>query len=349
MKSTTTDSQWWFRLFRTARRVPTDLVAVAGFVFVADVVLLAPLTRGTALRPLFGLPLLFFFPGYALQAVLFPGRSGGVPDWFDRVAGAADDRARSIGDRGLDRIERLALSFGLSIVVLPLLGLVLAAGGWGLALVPALVAVNLVIAGGTLLATVHRWHLPPQDRYRVPYRPWIDDLHSALSGATRVDAALNLALLLSVLLAVGGLSYALVAPQQGAAYTGVTLLAENEAGTLVASGYPAEYVRGESEQLVVGIENHEHRPVEYTVVVELQRVRVSDGAVTLVEREELDRLSATVADGETAHVRHTVTPTMIGERLRLTYYLYKGDAPADPSAETAYRHLYLWIDVSGQA
>jgi hypothetical protein len=40
-------------------------------------------------------------------------------------------------------------------------------------------------------------------------------------------------------------------------------------------------------------------------------------------------------------------PTIRGEDLRLAYYLYAGDVPADPNAENAYRSLYLWIDVGG--
>ena len=42
-----------------------------------------------------------------------------------------------------------------------------------------------------------------------------------------------------------------------------------------------------------------------------------------------------------------VAPTATGEDLRLTYYLYRGDAPSDPSEGSAYRTLSLWVDVSG--
>ncbi len=52
-----------------------------------------PQLNSTPLRVIFGLPFVLFLPGYALIAALFPGK----------------------GD--LDGIERVALSFGLSIAV----------------------------------------------------------------------------------------------------------------------------------------------------------------------------------------------------------------------------------------
>ena len=61
---------------------------------------LALLTSG-ALRIVLGLAFVLFFPGYTLIAALFPGKDA------------------------LDSIERLALSFGLSIAVVPLIGLIL--------------------------------------------------------------------------------------------------------------------------------------------------------------------------------------------------------------------------------
>ncbi len=54
-----------------------------------------------ALRIILGLPFILFFPGYTLITALFPKKSD------------------------LGAIERVALSFGLSIAVVPLIGLIL--------------------------------------------------------------------------------------------------------------------------------------------------------------------------------------------------------------------------------
>lgn len=72
-----------------------------------------------AFRIAFGLPFVLFFPGYTLVSALFPRR----------------------GD--LSGIERVALSFGLSITIAPLIALILNYTPWGIRLYPILTSVTL--------------------------------------------------------------------------------------------------------------------------------------------------------------------------------------------------------------
>jgi len=85
----------------TIQRVPYDLALVIVLTLACILFVLAPRLNETPVRVLLGLLLVLFLPGYSLIAALFPRR---------------DD---------LDGIERIALSFGLSIAVVPLLGLAL--------------------------------------------------------------------------------------------------------------------------------------------------------------------------------------------------------------------------------
>lgn len=57
----------------------------------------------------------------------------------------------------------------------------------------------------------------------------------------------------------------------------------------------------------------------------------------------------TLADNETWTQQHSVAPTMTGERLRLTYLLYKGEAPPEPTVGGAYREVHLWVNVMAQS
>jgi len=82
------------------------------------------------LRIILGLPLMLFFPGYTLIAVLFPKKSA------------------------LDGIERLALSFGLSIAVVPLSGLVLNYTPWGIRLYPILISLTIF----PIITSVIAWY-----------------------------------------------------------------------------------------------------------------------------------------------------------------------------------------------
>jgi len=344
------------------RRLPADLAAVVAVVLLTDLFVFAPVLRETPVRVVFGLAFVLFVPGYAFVAALFPeaGESPtGIED-VDDAEGDADPAAAT--DRsGIDGIERVALSFGLSIAVVPLLGLVLNFTPWGIRLVPIAVTVSGFTLVSTAVGAHRRWEIPEEERFAVPYRSWLAAGQSELFDPdSRADAALNVLLVASILLAAGSVTYAVAVPKPGESFTEFYLLTENESGDLVAAGYPTNMTRGESASVVVGIGNQEHESVEYTVVVELQRVEIVNGTasaadgtttrnvttVRVLEERELRRFQVALANNETWHRPHTVTPAMTGEGLRLQYLLYRGEPPADPSGETAYRELHLWVNVS---
>ncbi len=79
------------------RNFPKDFEVVILLALLCVPFVLIPRLSETSVKILLSFPLIFFLPGYSLIAVLFPGK---------------DD---------LDWIERLSLSTGLSIAVVPLL------------------------------------------------------------------------------------------------------------------------------------------------------------------------------------------------------------------------------------
>ncbi|MFB6104207.1 MAG: DUF1616 domain-containing protein [Halobacteriaceae archaeon] len=320
------------------RRLPADLAATIALVGAVNLAVFLPVLRETPLRILLGLPFVLFVPGYAFIAALFP-EAGDPP--------TEDDSTR---DRGIDGIERVALSFGLSIAVVPLIGLVLNFTPWGIRLTPIMVAVSAFTLLATYVAAERRWALPPEDRFQVPYRDWVSaGTTELLDPSSRADAALNVLLVASILLATASVAYAVAVPKQGESFTEFYLLTRNESDALVAADYPTNFSRGEARPVVVGVTNQEHRAVRYSIVVELQRVQfVNNTTVTVLAQRELTRLSTGVlAHNETYMTTHNITPTMTGDRLRLVYLLYRGEAPANASIDSAYRELHLWINVSG--
>jgi len=327
------------------RRLPADLAAVVGLVVLTNLTVFLPVVRETPLRVLFGLPLVLFVPGYALIAALFP-EAGEAPTESE----AADSAAASLSARGIDGIERVALSFGLSIAVVPLLGLVLNFTPWGIRLVPIMVTVSGFTLAMTALGARRRLELPAEERFAVPYRDWVAaGRGELLEPDTRADAILNVVLLCSVLLAAGSVTYAVTVPAEGESFSEFYLLTENETGELVADDYPTEFQPGESRTLTVGIGNQEHERTNYTVIVELQRVEVVDNETRLQEADELRRFRTSLQQNETWHRQHTVTPQMTGERLRLQYLLYRGEPQAPLNRSAAYRELHLWVNVTEPA
>lgn len=184
--------------------------------------------------------------------------------------------------------------------------------------------------------TERRWH-----DWHAVFRNRVTD------GERLKGVVLTVLLILSLLLAAGGLAYAIAVPDSDDRFTEFYLLSENESGDLVAGGYPKNFTCGENEPVVVGITNQESQRTNYTIVVELQRLRDSNGSAgTVVESQELGRLDISVPDNETMYVNYDISPTLTGQRLRLVFLLYRGTAPADPTAESAYRELHLMISVS---
>jgi uncharacterized membrane protein len=157
---------------------------------------------------------------------------------------------------------------------------------------------------------------------------------------------MNVLLAVAVVVALGGVSYATAVPGNEERFTEFYLLAEEADGDLVAAGYPTEFEAGDPRSQYVGLTNREGETVAYTVLVQIQRVRVTNDSVQVREREELRRFTPEVSDGETWRRNHTVAPTMTGERLRLTYLLYRDAPPADPTVGNAYQHTYTWVNVS---
>lgn len=333
----------WLLLPRRVRELPADLAVMVGLVVVTNGAVLAPVIRDTPLRVPLGLVFVLFVPGYAFVAALFP-EEGESP-----TANDGDDSGLS--RTGIDGIERVALSFGLSIAIVPLLGLVLNFTPWGIRLAPIMVAVS----GFTLLSigvgAYRRWQLPADERFHVPYRQWLAQGRSELLEAdSRADVMLNVLLVASILLAVGSVGYAVTFPPDGEQFTEFYLLTEDEDGELVAAGYPSEFELGESKPVIIGIGNQEHSVKEYTVVVQLQDIKGEGNDTTVTARQEIDRFrSPPIADNETWQQERAIEPTMAGDQLRLQYLLYREQPPETPTRANAYRDVHLWVNVTSES
>ena len=347
----------WLLLPRWLRALPADLATVLALVAATNVAVLAPLLRETPLRIPLGLAFVLFVPGYAFIAALFPEAGESPTDGAERGdgtdggvdgSGEADEAfLAGVGRSGIDGIERVALAFGLSIAIVPLIGLVLNFTPWGIRLVPIMLAVSGFTVVATAVAAVRRWELPPDERFRVPYREWYAAGRAEVfEPETRTDAILNVALAASIVLAVGAVGFAVLVPPQGEQFSAVYVLTEDDDGELVADGYPEELVLGESADIVVGVDNHEHREVEYAVVVLEQRVETAGNESVVEEQRELARFQTTLAHDESWHHAHAVEPTLTGDDVRIVWLLFPdGEVPAEPTMDDTEYSVHLWVDV----
>ena len=327
--------------------LPGDLLVVVAYALVAGGLVVVGLP--STLQFLVGIPLALFVPGYTVLAALFPGRPSRNAGQVSSLSGMARSFSslRSIQQRGVRWGERVALSFGLSLFVVPLLALVLdfATLVFGTdslyhtaPIVTILVGFSLVCAA---VGLVRRLRLPRAQRFGVPVGYWISDFVGGLTGSP-VDALLNVVLILSVLVGAASMTYALAVPQDGSSATNFYVGTQNGSGD-VTLDHPRNLTANQPQQLTVGVQNQEGEPANYSVIVQLQRY---DGEEVLT-RQELKRFStSTVPENRTWQRQHTVTPTLAEDDLRLVYLLYQGDPPQNPTEENAYRSVHLSVNVT---
>ncbi|ELZ46320.1 hypothetical protein C464_10913 [Halorubrum coriense DSM 10284] len=299
-----------------------DLLAVGGLVAVS-VVTIAVGTNGVVRLPPAVL-LLLVLPGYVTAAFAYAERER-EPWTFTTL------------------VERFALALGGSLAILPLLAIVvyLAVGAlttWGL--VGLVAGYVVVVAGATTVRRAGRsggsdhWAGPARSRTG---RSSSGPFPGSLTPLTAVLAV-------SMILAVGALGAAVTVPADGETATDLHLLTEQE-GRLVANEYPSALTQDESAAITVGVTNDEHRSVEYTVVTELQRVRLDGRSVVVTDKRRIDQHGFELAQGESWRESEEFRATLAGENVRFVAHLYRGDPPENPTADTAYRTTYVWFDV----
>lgn len=312
-----------------------DLLLTAGLLGLSFALSILP--PGHLLRVIVTLTALLIVPGYVGTLAVFPANRRSGHRSRDR-----DGRGR-VGPNpaGLDLVERVALSFGLSVVLLPLFAMGLALFGLGYSPFNILGIVSLFTIPVGVVGLVRRYRTPSAIRYQ----PTGETIHRFVSQGLQQgspETALNVVLVVVVISAMASLGLAIAAPQDGAAYTQVNLLSEGIDGNLTAADYPTNLTRGETGELVLVVTNREDETIRYSVVSQLQRVG-EDGAVR--ERMELARFQRQVVPEESWHIRHEFNILWLGDELRVTYLVYRDGAPDNPTINNAYRAVYLWIDV----
>lgn len=292
----------------TEKKVPSDLLIVMGLVLLTDIFVLTPGISETMLRNILGLPLVLFLPGYALIAALFPEKSD------------------------LDGIERVALSFGLSIAVVPLIGLGLNYTPWGIRLLPILISLSVFIFIMCGLAYMRRAMLPETETFEISFRATALSLKSEIMGnsESKLDRALTVILILSILLSVATLAYVVVSPKEGEHFTEFYILGSGGK----ADNYTTNYTLGQSGTVIVGVVNHEYRPVNYTMEVKLENK-------SLPLPENVKQIS--LAHNETWEEPVILTPSFKGKNMKLEFLLFNETEKSVP-----YRDLHLWINVKNK-
>jgi len=258
------------------------------------------------LRLFLGLFFVLFVPGYTLQAALFP-------------SGPA--RAETSGG-GLDGPERLALSFGLSVAVVPPLALVLDRLPWGIRLWPIVVGEIFVIVTCSVVALWRRRRLPPVERFRVE----IDvDARGWWAAQDRISRVLYGVLATALLVALFSAAAIIMLPKPGDSFTEFYVLGPEG----LAESYPREAAPGQPLTVTAGIANREGSAAEYRIEVRVGELMIGQAGPLRLEDDEVWEGPIHYALAE------------LGDDQEVHFLLFR-DGGGEP-----YRTLRLWINVTG--
>lgn len=290
----------------------------------------------SVIRIVLVLPLVLLFPGYALLGVLFPRRQ-------------QDTRVRRNSTREgtatLTHLERFALSIPVSLAIVPATGFVLNFTPFGISPAAVLFAVTALTVGLTVAAYLARVAVPTEHRYRFPMTLPATALAHLLrrrdglsnpepfEPTSDTQRLFNVVFVAGILVVAGTIGYAAITPASDQKpFTEFYLLTQTDDGQFRTENLPHEFAQGESRSLHVAVANHERERVRYTVVVQLAG-------------DTLDQFQVRTGQGDTRRVQRSITPDRTGDRLRLSFLLYKGDPPQQPTRQNAYRAVHLWVSV----
>ncbi|MDD5702092.1 MAG: DUF1616 domain-containing protein [Dehalococcoidales bacterium] len=274
------------------------------------------------IRIILSIPFLLFFPGYALISTLFPG------------------------ERGPGRMERIALSFGLSIVVVALIGFGLNYTAWGLEINSVLYSISAFILVLSSIAMVRHARISRKIEFTQGYTFRIQGWNGR-----DYNKSLTVILAICVVGVVGVLSYITVIPKNGEQFTEFYILGLNGK----AEDYPNQFLMVQGNvievrygttpitmtntpigKVTLGIVNHEQQEMTYSVVIKIDDRQVSVN----LSGSHLEKLDGIVLQpGQTWLKELGFTPWHTGDNQKVEFLLYKNGILASDNS------LHIWIDV----
>jgi uncharacterized membrane protein len=305
---------------------PADLAVALVWLAASILTISLPVLKESPVRFVLALPMILFLPGYCLIAALFCKE---------------DD---------IDLMERIALSFGLSIAIVPLIGFVLNFTPWGIRLEPIVISLTIFIVAMISIAHYRRKLLLPGQRFRFPFSEIVNAVRNSFypQEGSRVDRILTVVITFSMLIAVIITIYMIAVPKEGERFTEFFILGEKQK----AADYPDRITVGEQYPLYIGVGNHEYRPVTYTVRT-FGVLMVFDNTTNtsrIISMDPLWQQSLTLAHNESETISYNLSVEKSGYN-RIEFLLFNETVPGSDvstidTMNASYRDLHLWVNIT---
>lgn len=306
-----------WRFHFEVRERPYDLLICAALALV--LIALVYLAPDNAARQVLGLIFVLFLPGYAATAALFPEN--------DQI----------------DGIERVALSFGLSIAIVPLIGLVLNFSPWGIRLDPILAAVSAFIIVASVVGWYRRMRLPADERFAI-----VVNFEMDFPGMPLVDKILTIGIVVMLIASVAVIAWAVATPRVGERFTQLAILGPGG----MATDYPRNLSVGQDATVLLTVKSFEHRAQNYTIMIVLTNdtdnsTAVSENSIDWSLTHSLTPHLGIVQTFSLEHLQYynqtfDFDVTAPGT-WKLQFLLY---TQGQPLTQNAYREVHLWLNIA---
>jgi uncharacterized membrane protein len=247
------------------------------------------------LRIIAALIYLVFVPGYSLQEALLPQRAH------------------------IASLDRIAISIGISIAILPIMGLILDGPLGGIRLWPSITFLTLFTFAFMSIAAYRRRSLKPEElaafTTRTNFRAW---WQLQERSTQTIFIVLALVILASLFVAAANFS----TPKLDQSFTEFYLIGPEE----ITVNYPYIVIAGQSFALKVGVTNHEGKDITYSSIEARMNGQVLAGTAPF-----------TLTDGRSISLDMDLTSSTVGDQQLLEILLLKDNK--------IYRRLYLWLNV----
>jgi uncharacterized membrane protein len=313
------DNVGFFHYFLHERKDLHDLVIVIGWAALTVSVLIL-LPRFIWLRTIFSIPFLLFLPGYILVSAFWP---------------KGCEKKQEVRE-GISVLERLALSFGLSVAIIAVIVLGLNFTPWGIRLYPIMGAICCFIVVFAFVALFKRMKIPKNERFSVD----VPIMMPNINDWTLLDKVLSVGIVIVIIAAFSVLYYVAVTPAEGVKFTQLYILNDNE----IADNYPTTLTIGENATVRVGVICNEWRTVNYTVVAGIENatqiIYYDDWSHTFTLTNDTGIGRYISLDHENKFEQDFNVRFNEPGRYKLMWQLYMDGKETD-------REVHLWVDVRG--
>lgn len=243
-------------------------------------------------RIVLGLPLILFFPGYMQVSAMFPKKSS------------------------LDTIERVALSFVLSIAIASIIGSILSYSPWRIRFYPGIISLAGFTTIMSIIACYRQRGILEADRLDLNLNISLPRLE--LTG--KLDRVLFAVLIPTIIGTIVIITFLPTGSWEKEDFTEFYILgAEGK-----AEGYPAELSLGEVGNVIIGIKNRENETMVYEVDIMIEgTLNKTIGPIRLDHQENWEKKASFV-------------PQQISATTKIVEIVYK-PTTSFPSEDTKIR------------